>query len=88
AGYVRVRIDGTTMHLDDKPSLDRKRKSRIEIVLDRVTANPADRSRLDALRDRRGRRARVAGRGAQPKARLPIMRPGVQAPRTASVLVQ
>ncbi|MFM8634610.1 MAG: excinuclease ABC subunit UvrA, partial [Planctomycetia bacterium] len=46
AGYVRVRIDGTTMHLDDKPSLDRKRKSRIEIVLDRVTANPADRSRL------------------------------------------
>ena len=46
AGYVRVRIDGVTTHLDDKPSLDRKRKSRIEIVIDRVTANPAERSRL------------------------------------------
>jgi excinuclease ABC subunit A len=46
AGYVRVRIDGRTVHLDDKPALDRKRKNRIEIVIDRVTANPADRSRL------------------------------------------
>ncbi|NDC54246.1 MAG: excinuclease ABC subunit UvrA [Planctomycetia bacterium] len=46
AGYVRVRIDGTTHHLDEKPALDRKRKNRIEIVIDRVTANPADRSRL------------------------------------------
>jgi excinuclease ABC subunit A len=45
-GYVRVRIDGRTVHLDEKPTLDRKRKSRIEIVIDRVTANPADRSRL------------------------------------------
>jgi excinuclease ABC subunit A len=46
AGYVRVRIDGQTVHLDEKPSLDRKRKNRIEIVIDRVTANPAERSRL------------------------------------------
>ncbi len=46
AGYVRVRIDGVTTHLDEKPTLDRKRKSRIEIVIDRVTAYPAERSRL------------------------------------------
>ena len=46
AGYVRVRIDGVTTHLDEKPTLDRKRKSRIEIVIDRVTANPTERSRL------------------------------------------
>ena len=46
AGYVRVRIDGTTFHLDDKPTLDRKRKSRVEIVIDRVTANPSARSRI------------------------------------------
>ncbi|MEI7781755.1 MAG: hypothetical protein WCJ18_07505, partial [Planctomycetota bacterium] len=46
AGYVRVRIDGQTVHLDEKPALDRKRKSRIEIVIDRVTANAAERSRL------------------------------------------
>jgi excinuclease ABC subunit A len=46
AGHVRVRIDGRTVRLDDKPVVDRKRKSRIEIVIDRVTASPADRSRL------------------------------------------
>jgi excinuclease ABC subunit A len=46
AGHVRVRIDGRTVRLDDKPVVDRKRKSRIEIVIDRVTAAPADRSRL------------------------------------------
>ena len=46
AGHVRVRIDGRTVRLDEKPTLDRKRKSRIEIVIDRVTAEPADRSRL------------------------------------------
>ncbi|NBW86421.1 MAG: excinuclease ABC subunit A, partial [Planctomycetia bacterium] len=46
AGHVRVRIDGRTVRLDEKPVLDRKRKSRIEIVVDRVTADPAARSRL------------------------------------------
>jgi excinuclease ABC subunit A len=46
AGYARVRIDGRTVRLDESPALDRKRKSRIEIVIDRVTANPAERSRL------------------------------------------
>jgi excinuclease ABC subunit A len=46
AGHVRVRIDGRTVRLDEKPSLDRKRKSRIEIVIDRVTADPESRSRL------------------------------------------
>ena len=46
AGWVRVRIDGHTVNLADAPKLDRKRKSRIEIVVDRVTADPAGRSRL------------------------------------------
>ncbi len=46
AGHVRVRIDGTTVRLDEKPALDRKRQSRIEIVIDRVTVDPAARSRL------------------------------------------
>ncbi len=46
AGHVRVRIDGKTVRLDEKPALDRKRKSRIEIVIDRVTADAKDRSRL------------------------------------------
>jgi excinuclease ABC subunit A len=46
AGHVRVRIDGTTVRLDEKPALDRKRKSRIEIVIDRVVVDPAARSRI------------------------------------------
>ena len=46
AGYARVRIDGSTRQLADKPALDRKRKNRIEIVVDRVTANASERSRL------------------------------------------
>ena len=46
AGHVRVRIDGRTFRLDEKPAVDRKRKSRIEIVIDRVSVDPAVRSRL------------------------------------------
>jgi excinuclease ABC subunit A len=46
AGHVRIRIDGRTVRLDEKPAIDRKRKSRLEIVIDRVTADPASRSRL------------------------------------------
>jgi excinuclease ABC subunit A len=46
AGHVRIRIDGRTMRLDEKPALDRKRKSKIEIVIDRVTASTGERSRL------------------------------------------
>jgi excinuclease ABC subunit A len=46
AGHVRVRIDGRTVRLDENPTLDRKRSSKIEIVIDRVTADPKDRSRL------------------------------------------
>jgi excinuclease ABC subunit A len=46
AGHVRIRIDGRTHRLDEKPTLDRKRKSRLEIVIDRVTAAAEERSRL------------------------------------------
>jgi excinuclease ABC subunit A len=46
AGHVRVRIDGRTVRLDESPSIDRKRQSRIEIVIDRVTVEPEARSRL------------------------------------------
>jgi excinuclease ABC subunit A len=46
AGHVRVRIDSVTVRLDEHPTLDRKRKSRIEIVIDRVVASPAERSRI------------------------------------------
>jgi excinuclease ABC subunit A len=45
AGHVRVRIDGRTVRLDESPQVDKRRRSRIEIVIDRVTVDAA-RSRL------------------------------------------
>ena len=46
AGHVRVRIDGRTIRLDESPSLDKRRRSRIEIVIDRVSVAASGRSRL------------------------------------------
>ena len=46
AGYVRLRIDGTTYRLDENPPLDRKKKHRLELVIDRITSNPEERSRI------------------------------------------
>ncbi len=46
AGYVRLRIDGITHRIDESPPLDRKRKNRLEIVIDRVVAKPSERSRI------------------------------------------
>ncbi|MDA9718752.1 excinuclease ABC subunit A, partial [Planctomycetaceae bacterium] len=46
AGYVRLRIDGTTYRLDENPQLDRKQKNRLELVIDRITSNPKERSRI------------------------------------------
>ncbi len=36
AGFVRVRIDGEQYELDDVPTLDKKKKHEIDIVVDRV----------------------------------------------------
>ena len=46
AGYVRLRVDGTTYRLDEDPPLDRKKKHRLELVIDRITSNPEERSRI------------------------------------------
>ncbi len=65
AGYVRVRIDGQTYSLDrgtrrvpstlggGSPQIDRRRKHRVEVVIDRVAIQPDGRSP--------GARSRVAG---------------------------
>ncbi|MFM7844740.1 MAG: excinuclease ABC subunit UvrA, partial [Planctomycetota bacterium] len=45
-GYVRVRIDGYTFSLDKPPELDRRTQHTIEVVVDRVVVQPAQRSRL------------------------------------------
>jgi excinuclease ABC subunit A len=45
-GYTRVRVDGVTHALDAMPEIDRRRKHRVEVVVDRVTVKGEARSRL------------------------------------------
>jgi excinuclease ABC subunit A len=45
-GYHRVRIDGTTHALDAVPEIDRRRKHKVEVVLDRVVVKSDARSRI------------------------------------------
>ena len=49
AGFVRVRIDGLIERLEDVAALDKKKKHTIELVIDRVTIDAADRARADRL---------------------------------------
>lgn len=46
AGYVRVRVDGQTHELADMPSIDRRRKHDVEVIVDRVSIRQASRGRL------------------------------------------
>ena len=46
AGFVRVRIDGLIQRLEDVTALDKKKKHTIEIVIDRVTIDAAERARI------------------------------------------
>jgi excinuclease ABC subunit A len=70
-----VRIDGQTYELDATPEIDRRRKHRVEVVIDRVTVAPrpaADRrQRGKRPRDGQGRAARVA-RAARRRTRNPL----------------
>ncbi|MCH8922675.1 MAG: excinuclease ABC subunit UvrA, partial [Planctomycetes bacterium] len=45
-GYARIRVDGKTHSLDDPPNIDRRRKHRVEIVVDRIVVRPEVRSRI------------------------------------------
>lgn len=40
SGFVRARIDGIVTDLDDAPTLDKKKKHRIEVVVDRFKVRP------------------------------------------------
>ena len=46
AGYVRVRIDGETHALDKTPTIDRRRKHAVEVLVDRIVVRPDARSRI------------------------------------------
>ncbi|QDT18105.1 excinuclease ABC subunit UvrA [Alienimonas californiensis] len=45
-GYSRVRVDGTTHSLEDPPKLDRREEHVLEVVVDRVTLDPAQIGRV------------------------------------------
>src|SRR5688572_20539223 len=60
AGFVRVRIDGMIIRLDDVEGLEKQKKHSIELVIDRITINPNDKGRLTdsvetALREGKGK---------------------------------
>jgi excinuclease ABC subunit A len=46
SGFTRVRVDGVSTNLDAPPKLNRRRKHRIEVVIDRAIVRRATRSRL------------------------------------------
>ena len=45
-GYLRVRIDGVTHSLDDPPTIDRRKKHDVAVVIDRIIVRKASRSRI------------------------------------------
>jgi excinuclease ABC subunit A len=45
-GFVRARVDGETIELNNPPELDRYRRHDIEVVVDRLTVHPGVRTRL------------------------------------------
>ncbi|MCG5055604.1 MAG: excinuclease ABC subunit UvrA [Myxococcales bacterium] len=59
AGYARVRVDGTLQRLDEVRGLEKNKKHTVDIVVDRVTIEPASRARITdsveaALREGQG----------------------------------
>ena len=60
AGFVRVRIDGMVVRLEDVDALEKQKKHSIELVIDRLTIHAADKGRLTdsvetALREGKGK---------------------------------
>ncbi|MEZ4402065.1 MAG: excinuclease ABC subunit UvrA [Kofleriaceae bacterium] len=60
AGFVRVRIDGMIVRLEDVETLEKQKKHTIELVVDRVSISAGDRGRLTdsvetALREGKGK---------------------------------
>ena len=45
-GYQRIRIDGRTKSLDEAPALDPRKKQAVQVVVDRITVAPDERSRI------------------------------------------
>ncbi len=45
-GFLRVRIDGVTYRLEEAPTIDRRRKHQVDVVVDRITVARRSRSRI------------------------------------------
>jgi excinuclease ABC subunit A len=45
-GFVRARIDGKVVRLDDAPALNKNQHHDIELVVDRISVKPSDKPRL------------------------------------------
>ncbi|MFO0927446.1 MAG: hypothetical protein U0736_10465 [Gemmataceae bacterium] len=46
AGYVRVRVDGTSHNIDEVPAIDHRRKHVVEVVVDRIIVRGTQRGRI------------------------------------------
>jgi excinuclease ABC subunit A len=46
AGYPRIRVDGETHSVDSPPTIDRKRKHEVSVVIDRIVVRQETRSRI------------------------------------------
>jgi excinuclease ABC subunit A len=46
SGFVRARVDDQTFELDKPPTIDRRRKHKVEVIVDRTTVRRDARSRL------------------------------------------
>ena len=46
-GYIRARIDGSVVDLEDTPALDRRKNHTVEIVVDRLVNSVEPTSRLE-----------------------------------------
>ena len=60
-GFLRARIDGEIVELDDPPELDKQKKHTIEIVVDRLVVKPGDEEYRKRLADSLETATRVAG---------------------------
>src|SRR5439155_17180921 len=45
-GFVRMRVDGKSLSVEEPPAIDHRRKHRIEVVIDRIVVRRSQRSRL------------------------------------------
>ncbi len=46
AGFARIRVNGKTYAVETPPSIDRRRKYQVEVVVDRIVVKPSGRSRI------------------------------------------